>query len=132
MKSFYYKQLNNPTYEVGVIWFPLERILCSNVKRANICWKTSLFFFILKNHVTGNFWWRAFWIFFATGKLLVLVMKVFFFAKGGNTVYNSYRSWMLWFLMKRNTVCCMNASSNKLKHAFLAGLALKGGCFFTG
>ena len=32
-----------------------------------------------------------FWIIFTTGKLLVLVLTVFF-VKGGNTVYNSYQS----------------------------------------
>ena len=91
----------------------------------------SLFFFILNNQVTRNFGWRAFWIIFTTGKLLVLVLTVFF-AKGGNTVYNSYQSRMFWFLLQRNPVRCMNTPKNKLKDVFLVGLALKEGDYFAG
>ena len=40
------KLLNNPNYEVGIILFSPEHILCSNVKRANIFGKCpSLFSF---------------------------------------------------------------------------------------
>ena len=46
LKSFYSKLLNNSTYEVGIICFSPEYVICSNVKRANNCWKCpSLFSF---------------------------------------------------------------------------------------
>ena len=87
-------------------------------------------FFISNNHATGSFWLRTIWIILIIGKLLVLV-STDFFAKGGNTVYTSYWSWMIWFLLQRNPMCCMNTSTSKLEHAFLVGLALKEGNVFA-
>ena len=52
--------------------------------------KISVSFYILKNHVTGNFWWRDFWIIFTIGKLTVLALTVFF--KGVNIVNIAIRS----------------------------------------
>ena len=43
--------------------------------------KMPVSFFILNNHVTGNFSWRDFWIIFTTGKLLGLDLTVFFLPK---------------------------------------------------
>ena len=48
-------------------------------------------FLHFEKHVTGNFWWRAFWIIFTIGKLTVLALTVFFF-KGGNIVNIVIRS----------------------------------------
>ena len=88
-------------------------------------------FFILNNTSQGIFGGELFRLFLLMVDYLSWPLTVLV-AKGGNTVYTSDRSWMFWFLLQRDPVCCMNTSKNKLEHALLVRLALKEEDFFAG
>ena len=117
--------------------------------------KMSVSFFILNNHITRNFWKRAFWIRFYSWKITSLKLNSFL-ARRVNTFYTYYRSWVFWFFLKHNPMCwriwfdCKKEvlkgiillsflsynqnwpTKNKVEQVFLVDQALNIGHFFAG
>ena len=126
MKGFDSKQLNNPTYEVGIIWFSPECILCSNVKRANVCRKCLSLRITTSQGIFG-------------GELFGLFLLLVKYLSWSEQIILPKGEYCLYFLLKLNVLISLATQSRVLyeyfhkqvKTCFPGWSGFKGGGFFA-